>query len=1646
MKTKLSKRLISALLAVMLLVTSVPLTAVSVFAADEDPAVTEVKTAMTALETKLASEGAFVNVPEAYAAYVDAQEALDAYTYGGETDALNGVADNLNGAVEAIAPFAYPGVKEHIPQFANSTEEDMAQYENEGYNNVLFSGMAAMQTDVKNSWGTTHRVYYSPDTVVFYDGKSDILIPVMASAHRNTDGSSYGSNNYLRSAFPGDANGDNPDGWYLAQAWNQGDAGDGSNMNWNWNWWSSKPVEQGGNGVNRHVAYNFETGRVGVFSGSLSVPLPAQDRNWNWGAVRYDYSDGAPTFVANVLTFKGTPADYGQSYTLNWFVTSGGNGNADYTSAAAANPIRVINYKTLADALMRNGDKMKDILLSDYAEGGLEDYIYAMEDMAQFDPNLFFVRVTTGLEGYEACVAEMKRLVSAADSADTSKKDSAEYDTLRTAMNDSVRKAYAGGQNGYTDESWAEFKAKYEAAQAVMADVNNNGYTAGQDAVTKAGELDAAFSGLQTKAAKVDASALITAVDRVMAYDSLAFTAETYENVTKAVNAAKIAVWGEIDDYKISNAALDDSPEAQAKVAEHTEAVISAEKTLRLSMDYEVSTGSGRYSLNSASALVDTIADPTVYANYVAFETAVNNAGDYVTKATAVELTDYDAQVAEYTTYVSDIANAYANLQYSFTKIPDGTVANASDLRSLKTLKSLDAGEQFFDFAYTPDAVIIKTTRDPITVKYGKTEMGFGTSYSNSGLSNNMLDSINICTTNNWENAGPTAQNHITSHGPFRGDCDPLKEQQKIDYAGNLRNGQFALNNVRFAGRSPDNVNQHTLILADGTAVTDHAQILQMDLTDVIGTTDGTGGNPTRGGLFAQSNGSSPGYVYLTSDLTVDLPALQKVDPLNSNSGANTLEYVAAGNLGVVTVWNAMNTTEWCGYNWLNSWSQYGEMVDLKVTVIDIATLVEMVDLANKELPNSSKYTPDSWANFTKYLEAAQMPLDYKNMDAPNLRAQCHKRYIELRNAYKALEENVIPVTFTYKNAEGQAAQYVIEVSYGNTLSQYSSELAKVLPSNYVEGDYEYTWTGEWNPALDKDAPVVIAMTYDAVYEQSISYADFDAYNIAKTELLNALQDEKLSAESLDAAAAMLTDLKFFDYSQEQQAEELAGSQDAINAEAKALTDAKAALVTVTYDTSVAEALENEITVTSKNDPDMYGKVQFDYYRNIEIVGKLVKGLIYTSQDQLNTAIKAAVEGMKPAEYHIYYNGSDLGTAPYGTSVVIDSEGKLTFDADNADGSLDGSKTLAWSYSYAAPSNDNKQTAPKFICTDKAYGFVVKGDTYVTSENAESSEDNYVVTIYSSINHRIVEVINTNGTFKMPSPYTYPFYRFAGYSNGAASGEEVTVDKDTSIVANYEPIKADTFQVDYFKGYQSWINAAPDSSGFYNYNQIVELSDPDAYCWVKATIVDDTLYTTENEILAFGTKYKFAACENLGDENTFSGIVSITKAQYEGLQQSERDPGEVDQSLIGTVDYLVDGSGAKITAEGNMIIGYTYKYNPVVSQIKTPMPVYAEDNNTVARFTLIGRVAVPEGYKVVETGFMFSTDPKETNFDVDNANNSTLFRYKTSKITTGNQFAIEIVNPSFGVEYQYAAYAILKDAEGNLSTHYTNPVAGDNKF
>ena len=149
MKKRLPKKILAAFLAAMMVVTSVPFSAITAFAANgyvdvaTDAKVQAVETSMKKFQSELAKDKSYSNVVPAYKAYVACQQGLDAYIYGGESDALDGLADKLDTAVAGMTEFtgikANTGKYRQVKVYANDdTGYDEATYLKDGYQNVLW--------------------------------------------------------------------------------------------------------------------------------------------------------------------------------------------------------------------------------------------------------------------------------------------------------------------------------------------------------------------------------------------------------------------------------------------------------------------------------------------------------------------------------------------------------------------------------------------------------------------------------------------------------------------------------------------------------------------------------------------------------------------------------------------------------------------------------------------------------------------------------------------------------------------------------------------------------------------------------------------------------------------------------------------------------------------------------------------------------------------------------------------------------------------------------------------------------------------------------------------------------------------------------------------------------------------------------------------------------------------------------------------------------------------------------------------------------------------------------------------------------------------------------------------------------------------
>ena len=228
MKTKLSKRILSVVLAALMVVTSVPLMAISAFAdvsssdlnvSALDSYAKDLYDAMGEFEDKLQEDVIYADATTAYAKYVDAQKAFDAYVYGTvDKSVAETAASELRAAMDAMTVYTGKMTGNAVPTFADSPEDQMTQYAGEGYSNVLYYPQAT-ELGVNTVAAVRCNIVYSANPVLLYDGQTDVKMPVMMSGYLTE-----GKTRYVYSAYPtatADGSADH-DSFQLTGYWHSG--------------------------------------------------------------------------------------------------------------------------------------------------------------------------------------------------------------------------------------------------------------------------------------------------------------------------------------------------------------------------------------------------------------------------------------------------------------------------------------------------------------------------------------------------------------------------------------------------------------------------------------------------------------------------------------------------------------------------------------------------------------------------------------------------------------------------------------------------------------------------------------------------------------------------------------------------------------------------------------------------------------------------------------------------------------------------------------------------------------------------------------------------------------------------------------------------------------------------------------------------------------------------------------------------------------------------------------------------------------------------------------------------------------------------------------------------------------------------------
>ena len=913
------------------------------------------------------------------------------------------------------------------------------------------------------------------------------------------------------------------------------------------------------------------------------------------------------------------------------------------------------------------------------------------------------------------------------------------------------------------------------------------------------------------------------------------------------------------------------------------------------------------------------------------------------------------------------------NAEHLIVGSPNSKSASGSMVNDTQISGSVALG-----FSFPNNAVMIRTSHEATTFNLGDMMLFFGSwrDYGHQLLFFNLNDTV----------TGEGDTGELVARAIGAGQTPSLKDTDVDEYVTkkNIKPG----NAIKTSGTAAatwqlkdlyavevDNKTDAFAVDASGNQINDKSTNVLDIATSVASNNQGT-----QNVLFVHGKGGSGNFGGNTyaGAYTMSVAKDNASTKLTTTTLPNKKIYTVSGNVGAVTR---------LSYQPLSAWTTLRHDVQnysVTATVVDIAYLFDLINQCSA-LTDSNKYTDASWTKFADALRKAKGQMAYNTMTADEILTEAKTRYTTLLRAYNALELNTFTLTFNYKDANGNDTSKTIKnVEYGANLK---AQADTVDVTDYKKGGYSYTFTG-WDPEITDSMLVTGAVTYTAQYSSTMDNADFSALDAAVTKLTT-LADKTYAASDLEGVAALIKGLTYYNYDADQRAATMGDKQTEIDAETAKVN--AYSISASTLDLSAAEAALAKAQDGKDSDAyDLSAITGFELYKTVTVNGKDIVGIAYKDMNSLNAAIQALLESLQPMTYNVYLNGKPLGTYNYGARIEVNGDGTVSTN-DNIETET-GAAKYAWYYSYNSV-QVAQTTAPKYMTTAPSYGFVVKGNTYLTTEKADSDAANYVVTFVNGINGHVFDVVYTSGSVTMPTAPACAFYTFSGYDNDAAAGSKINVTGDTTITAQYDVTNIAKFNI-------SVLNVNQDSviNKTFNYNDLVTYTDKNAEIWVKylgelegsyvnpSTGQTETVQRSTFVIVGYGKTLTLRACED---------------AEYDAYTLSDWQGILEDQETCNVLDN--DTNGASSSTRNGIVKAST-------------------------KFSMIGNFALPENAKAVEYGMLFTTAAGKT-LTLENAStDSSIKRLKASKHTGENdnygQYVVSIKSTSLSGSYDltYRSY------------------------
>ncbi|MBR2099988.1 MAG: hypothetical protein IJ927_01500, partial [Eubacterium sp.] len=543
---KLLKKTAAVLLCAVISISAMP------FVALADDSLSALEGAIASYEDKM--DGTiYLDMTEAYDAYVEANKALDAYKFGGASIDLSSYTSNLISKTNAMSIWK----QKYAPKFIDvistgnqafpddsTGDTDLVRFHQYNCQNVLAWKRADESRGSKVSGGaigsTSIELWCYPDVVLLVDDSGNApQFPILAMAMKNA----YNSTRWLWQLYPSKSLEDNSNNndFRLTDNWHASTTYYWSNRNYNWTWTMGLSM---GNAVqeedNGEGNMGFAMGQAGAVSQTYRTRL---------------YHDNRWISMGNVVKFIGTFDGYSKDYdSIPFYRNSGENAGDETGYINATYPIHVIKYEPLLRTMKETKRPLLQIEPNSYTQGGLRDVLEAYDEATKVDP------VSANYDDNLVNVELMGNAIKAADEAliaATAVADTSGYANLRKAIT-AKSGVYEEGSEGYRPESWEDFASAYEASKAFFASVQETGYNSSTDeqATSEYAQRLADYLNnfeLETIYDKVDITELEMLIEE--ANDAISncsmFTGQSFiaSDIETVSNNAKAAIWGAVENY-----------------------------------------------------------------------------------------------------------------------------------------------------------------------------------------------------------------------------------------------------------------------------------------------------------------------------------------------------------------------------------------------------------------------------------------------------------------------------------------------------------------------------------------------------------------------------------------------------------------------------------------------------------------------------------------------------------------------------------------------------------------------------------------------------------------------------------------------------------------------------------------------------------------------------------------------------------------------------------------------------------------------------------------------------------------------------------------------------------------------------------------